>query len=171
MIENLRLPKRLPVVALLLLGVAAVAQASWIRLPEVDLSGLEPAVARQLERFRGITQEEIGDPEAGPDQLAAAVGELGRNYHAYELSGPAEECYRIARRLTPQDFRWHYYLGYLLQNEGRLEEAASQLRTALTALGMARDRINEGVARHRLALVEEQVGELAKSVDLSRYVL
>jgi tetratricopeptide (TPR) repeat protein len=119
------------VISALLFTAAAGAEGSWIRLPDVDLSSLEPAVANQLQRFRGITEEEIGDPEAGPDELAAAVGELGRNYHAYELAEPAEQCYRIARRLTPEDFRWHYFLGFLLQTEGRLDEAEGAYLRAL----------------------------------------
>lgn len=123
---------RSPVLAgALLVCVLGSVHASWIRLPDVDLSALEPAVASQLERFREISEAEIADPEAGPEKLAATVGELGKNYHAYELAEPAEACYRIARRLQPTDFRWHYFLGYLLQGEGRLEESEEAYLRAL----------------------------------------
>lgn len=108
-----------------------VGEQGWIRLPDPDLSALEQAVADQLREYREIATREVANPEAGPEDLAASIGELGRYYHAYELVAPAESCYTIARRLTPQDFRWHYYIGYLHQGAGRLEEAEEGYLRAL----------------------------------------
>jgi tetratricopeptide (TPR) repeat protein len=163
-----------------LLGAAGV-EADWIRLPDVDVSSLEPAVANQLERFREITEREISDPESGPDEIAASVGELGRNYHAYELIDPAEECYRIARRLTPEDFRWHYYLGFLLQGAGRLEEAEGAylralelyraappalLRLAEVYVGLNRMESAASLMREALALTPESLAAKAALGEL-----
>ncbi len=99
-------------------------------LPLVDLDALEPSVAEQLGSLRSHTQSVLaGEVTAG--KKGEAVGELGRHFHAYELVEPAEACYRAAASLAPRDFRWRYHLGYLLQNAGRLEEAASEYERAL----------------------------------------
>ena len=126
-------PHQVVLSAALLVFATWVAEASesWIRLPDPDLSDLEVAVADQLQRYREIAANEITDPASGPEELAAAVGELGRFYHAYQLDAPAEECYRIAARLAPEDFRWHYFLGYLYQNAGRLDQAEGSYLRAL----------------------------------------
>lgn len=108
---------------------------SWLRLPGPDLAGLEPAVRSQLAALRKVTEERIAAEGGTPEDLAEAVGDLGRHYHAYDLVAAAESCYRIARRLAPQDFRWPYFLGYLLQSAGRLEEAEIEY---LRALGIYR---------------------------------
>ena len=55
-----------------------MAEESWIRLPQPDLSGLEPAVAKQLQDYRGVAAGEIENSDAGPDDVEAAIGELGR---------------------------------------------------------------------------------------------
>lgn len=103
----------------------------WMTVPAANLEGLEEPVARQLETLRGFVSERVADSNATATELADAFGELGRHYHAYQLSEPAEECYTIARRLAPQDFRWSYLAGYLYQSAGRLAEAAEQYERAL----------------------------------------
>ena len=108
-----------------------VADEAWLRLPEVDLSALEPAVAAQLRNLESQTLDQLDDEEAPLERLAEAVGDLGRHYHAYELNEAAESCYLIARRLAPEDFRWPYLSGYLLQTAGRLEEAEAAYLEAL----------------------------------------
>jgi tetratricopeptide (TPR) repeat protein len=131
-----RLLGRSILTGILLLPLSTLAEetlegSSWIVLPEAELRGLEEAVASQLISARQITLSVIADDSATPEELAATVGELGRHYHAYNLSAPAEGCYRIAGRLAPEDFRWPYYLGYLLQTDGRLDEAKQAYTRAL----------------------------------------
>jgi tetratricopeptide (TPR) repeat protein len=116
-------------------AVEGAEVGDWIILPEAELGGLEQAVASQLSSARELTLSVVADESKTPEELAATIGELGRHYHAYDLRGPAEGCYRIAARLTPEDFRWPYYLGYLLQTDGRLEEAKGAY---LRALGIHR---------------------------------
>ncbi|MEM9293982.1 MAG: tetratricopeptide repeat protein [Acidobacteriota bacterium] len=94
------------------------------RLPTVDLSALEPAVADQITTARRLFDESLA---AGPENaagLAEAYGGLGRIYHAYELVEPAAVCYRNAARLNPEDFRWFYYLAVITRLAGDLETAA-----------------------------------------------
>jgi len=99
-------------------------------LPTVDLTGLEPVVAKQISALQSHAASVLAG-KASETEKGEAVGELGRLYHAYELSEPAESCYRQAIRLAPRDFRWRYHLGYLLQTGGRLEEAVSEYERAL----------------------------------------
>jgi len=106
-------------------------------VPEVDLSGLEPAVADQLREVRGALDILIGAATrasaSSPSlpELGASFGELGRYYQAYEMVEPAAACYRNAIRLLPDDPRWPHLLGRLLQTAGRLPEAAEALQYAI----------------------------------------
>ncbi len=121
----------LVMVCVFLPEVASARSDSGIGLPEEDLSGLEPAVASQLDSLDAQARDRLSDPAASREIQAEAVGDLGRHYHAYELTEAAETCYRTAQSLAPEDFRWPYFLGYLLQSAGRLEEAEAEYLTAL----------------------------------------
>lgn len=114
-------------VALLLLLVGNPV----VRFP--DLAPLEQSVGEQIaraqERLTGLDAAAATDPR----ELAAAYGDLGKLYHAYGLGEPAEACYRNAARIAPADPRWPHALGVLLQEAGRLDEAAQGYRAAGTA--------------------------------------
>ena len=101
-------------------------------LPSPSLDGLEQAVAEQLATMHEFVVREISQTETPPERLAEPIGELGRLYLAYELNRPAEQCLRLADRLAPRDFRWPYHLGYLAQQEGRLDEAAELYERSLS---------------------------------------
>ncbi len=87
-------------------------------VPRPDLSRVEEAVQRQLEKAAARV-ESLSDS----GQRGVAMGELGRLYHAYDLLSAAESAYRLARALRPDDARWVYYLGFLHQTRGELEAA------------------------------------------------
>ena len=55
---------------------------------------------------------------------------MGEIYHAYSLNAPARECYVNASRLAPKDFRWIYLRAKLDQQEGRVNDAIDEYRTA-----------------------------------------
>jgi tetratricopeptide (TPR) repeat protein len=99
-------------------------EVSLVEVPKPSLEELEPAVAEQLAGAREELERYYSLAQAPPAERAEAYGELGRLYHAYGLAAPAEAAYRNAHALSPGDPRWVYYLAYLLQGEGRFEEAA-----------------------------------------------
>jgi tetratricopeptide (TPR) repeat protein len=109
---------------------AALTLAVPLNAAEPDLSALEPGVARQIEE-RQKALRDLSTREPHPKELAGAWAELGMHYHAYKLIGPAEESYRKALELDPEDARWPHLLGGLLQDAGRLDEAVTAYGRAL----------------------------------------
>ena len=79
-------------------------------------------MARQLDQMKSQVLA-LGTGTKGRE-LSEAYGELGRHYQTYELDEAAEASYKNAIRLHPYNAGWTYYLGYLYQKAGRLEEAA-----------------------------------------------
>ncbi len=100
-------------------------------VPEPDLSTMETTVQEQLRGRREVLTTRQTAPEPAP--LAEAFGDLGRHYHAYRLHDAARASYLNARRLTPADHRWAYYLGVLHQRLGELDQGAEHLGKVLAA--------------------------------------
>jgi tetratricopeptide (TPR) repeat protein len=100
-----------------------------VHLP--DTSGMEAEVREHVAAAQGTLTAAIKGAGARPAaELAEAYGAAGGVYHAYALSAPAKECYLNASRLAPEDFRWVYLLGKLLQQEGSAEEALTHYSAA-----------------------------------------
>jgi tetratricopeptide (TPR) repeat protein len=153
------------VVATVLLGCPPPAMKRAAPIPTPDLSGLEPAVREQLTAGRERLQEfALSDGAAGGD-LGAAWGELGRLYHAYAISEPAVVCYREAARLQPDEFSWPYYLGRLLLDLERGEEARGELERAL------RLRPGDVPTLVAVATLARERGELADAEEYLRRAL
>ena len=91
-------------------------------LPEQDLSALEPAVAEQLKHSRELVHK-LMIKDSHSQDLADALGELGKLYQAYELNQGAETAYYNARRLDPNQFQWSYYLAHLYLDTGKPQQA------------------------------------------------
>ena len=136
-----------------------------LEVPSPDLSGMEEAVAAQLQEMRDLLFSRLEGSELSFEQLASTYGDLGRLYHAYELIDAAEACYLNAKLLTPIDFKWPHNLGHLYMTAGRLEESSANFEYALSLrpasvptlvwlgqvyLGM--NRLEEAEARLRQAL-------------------
>ncbi len=102
-----------------------------IPVPNPDLQHSDPLVRRALEAARTHLDTLVTQGDLSEANLALAYGEAGLVYHAHLLFAPAESCYQNASRLAPRDFRWRYYLAYLYQQTGRLEEAAQTYERAL----------------------------------------
>lgn len=100
-------------------------------IPEIDLEGFEPSVARQLEEMRGLLGTILAHEQASPGEVGRAFGQVGRVFHTYGLLDPAAACYRNARRLVAGDVRWVFYLGHVHEAAGRLDAAAASYREAL----------------------------------------
>ncbi len=104
-------------------GGAAEPAVLPIVLP--DLGRAHPAVRAQLrEAHAALTAVE-------PGRRGEAYGELGRLLMAGDYVDEAERCFRNAQVLSPDDFRWPYYLGHLFRSTGRLTEAAGHFERAL----------------------------------------
>lgn len=110
-------------------------------LPAPDLAGLEPAVAAQIREARTAAVELLARPGATPAEQAAAVGDLGRVYHAYGLLDAAADGYRRAHALVPGELRWPYLLGHVERARGDLDAARAAFETALRLAPYAAARV------------------------------
>ncbi|HMB52272.1 MAG TPA: tetratricopeptide repeat protein, partial [Thermoanaerobaculia bacterium] len=108
-----------------------------VGIPKIDYTGLEPAVARQLEQVDAALQSLLarasgqGGSQPSAAEVAAGFGDLGRHYQAYGLDDAAAACYHNASELSPRDARWPHLLGRALQQAGRLPQAVEAYRRAL----------------------------------------
>ena len=108
--------------------VDAGAQALLeVTLP--DLSSLHPSVQQQLSQAYATLVERLR-ADVTPEVRADAFGELGKRFMATRFNDEAERSFRNAERLAPRDFRWPYYLGHILRNNGDLSGAAESFERA-----------------------------------------
>ena len=107
-------------------------QPELLPLPPLpDLGDFDPAPREQLlARHSTVT----GLLRAGPGgwvQLGDAYGRLGEVFHAYMQLEPAFTCYRNARNLNPEAFRWVYLLGHAQRTFGDHAAATASFTQAL----------------------------------------
>jgi tetratricopeptide (TPR) repeat protein len=113
----------------LLPSQAAVDRTGLTQLPLPDLATMEDATRRRLEELQDRVTELTGSVSDG--ELANAYGTLGRYYIAHHLNDAAEVAFRNASVLSPGDFRWPYYRGFVCQLAGNLEAARQAFGRAL----------------------------------------
>lgn len=89
--------------------------------PDLDLTGLDPAVVSLIEQARAAVTKE--------PRSAAAWGRLGMVLAAHERTGEANRSFAQAERLDPTEPRWPYHQGVAL-TLGAPEEALPKLRRA-----------------------------------------
>jgi predicted O-linked N-acetylglucosamine transferase (SPINDLY family) len=126
--------------------------------------GMEEAYRHMWRKWCGRAKvEEISKPivtdrpksREGADDAAAQHFNLG-NTLLYQGQLPeAEDNFRAAVSLKPDDAAVHYNLGLVLWRQGRLEESAASYRQALR---IKPDHID---AHHNLGVALRQMGELA----------
>jgi tetratricopeptide (TPR) repeat protein len=129
----------LPVTAQVSTQTAAVAEPGLVPVALPDLSGMHESVQQQLrEAYTSIQSlSQAGRTTGGRTSASRRVdrgeayGTLGKLLMAAKYPAVAERCFRNARLLTPDDFRWPYYLGQLFISEGALTEAVEPLERAL----------------------------------------
>ncbi len=197
----LRAPARFGLAALALAiatplgcGQQATEPASdlTLRIPELDLDGMEARVRTRLRQTRAAV---VAEPQSG-----ANWGRFGMVAHAHELWEPARLAYEQAERLDPMDERWPYYRGDVLATVGtdlteaglafrramalrpdyapahlrlgRVLLAAGQAKTAATELERALE-IEPGLqpARVTLAQIRLSEGELEASEEMLEEIL
>lgn len=168
---------RTPLLALGLCLLANVLSAAPLpAIPSPDLSALEPAVARQIQE-RQQALRDLAGRDVDARERAAAWADLGMHYHAYKLTGPAEESYRKAMELDPQDPLWPHLLGGVLQDAGQLDAAVTAYRRALELepqdipalvhlgeIHLLQGRREEGENALRKALAAEPVNAAANAL-------
>jgi tetratricopeptide (TPR) repeat protein len=137
----------------------APARAGLRAVPLPSLHVVEPAVAEQL-RSAQRDVEQAASNRASTRELAAAYGSLARLFHAYEIFDSAEAAYLNAARLASGDVEWPYLLGYLYQQTGRWEEAATRLTDVLRVQPARRE------AAARLAQIYLQLNRLRDAREL-----
>lgn len=101
-------------------------------VPRPDVSGMDGAVQEQLAAVRGALEARLDALQPEATDLAAAFGQLGRIYLAYDLAEAAAVAFRNAEMLVPADARWPYYRGVIDERAGRFEAAAEHFGRALT---------------------------------------
>ena len=102
-----------------------------VPVPQPDFHGMEPSVQEQLLTAQSQLQEVLASIDPDTAELSHLFGKQGQLYLAYELEQAARACFTNAWRLASHDFRWTYYLGYLLHKEGRPEESRTHYQRAL----------------------------------------
>jgi tetratricopeptide (TPR) repeat protein len=112
------------ILALLLCGLArpAIAQA-LPELPRLPLDSYHPSVRAQLKQASDRAQQQPRE--------AQTSGQLGMLLLAYEQHDTAVTCFQRTRALSPQEFRWAYYLGVVQASRGEYTEAVATLQAAL----------------------------------------
>lgn len=107
-----------------------LAAAALPTPPRPAMAAFEPGVREALEAALALfdTQVAAADNERA---RGAAWGELAMAFQAHHLQGLAQECYGHALEHAPDEFRWHYLLGYLHQETGSYSLALSAYDRAL----------------------------------------
>ncbi len=103
---------------------AAPKDADKAAVPvDADLAGLEKPVREQILKARDNVRQ-------NPDS-ADALGILGVLYQIYGMNEAAESAYAAAIEKAPDNFRWHYYLAYVLLNSGKYADAVGGFEKAV----------------------------------------
>lgn len=129
-------------------------------VPVPDISGTEDEVKEILLSARRNLDAMVRAGEASEQELAVAFGEMGELYHSHHVYIPADPCYRIAAKLAPEEFRWPYYLGYLMVQTSQPQRAAEAFETAMGI------RPDYAPAKLRLAGVYLDLGRLTQAETL-----
>jgi tetratricopeptide (TPR) repeat protein len=113
--------------SLMTIGIAAALRRETISPPpQVDLAGADPAVADLLRTAQNEVRKAPGS--------SAAWGHLGMLLFAYDFLPPAQECFRQAQRLEPNEPSWPYYLALALRFD-KPQEALALLRRTVQLCG------------------------------------
>lgn len=149
----------------LVAALAAAAGGPQLEpIPEPGAGVVEASVRRDLAAARA-TVEAVMARSAGASERAAAYGELGRLYAAYELWDAARPCLANALALEEDAAaaaRWHHYLGYVLERRGDLSAAVRHYDQAI-ADGAGVGGMEEHAARLRRAGVLLALGRTAEA--------
>ncbi len=105
-------------------------QGTLVPVAEVDISGAERLMRQAIAEARAEIAGLLESPDADPTTLAGAYGRLGALFLLVEVEAQADACFRTARALEPEEFRWPYYAGHLATLAGNTEQALAYLEAA-----------------------------------------
>lgn len=105
-------------------------RAELAALEEVDMSGAERLMQAAVAESRQEVAALLTAPEPDRPKLAGAYGRLGALALLLEMEAQADACFRNARELQPEEFRWPYYAGYLAMMAGNADQALTHLQAA-----------------------------------------
>src|SRR5437867_540 len=100
-----------------------------VSLPDLGAAA-EPVRVQLRDRFASLTRT-IHDGHAPAVDLAAAYGEMGKLLMAAEYREEAEACFLNAESLTPNQFKWPYYLGHLYRARGDAAQSTAAFERAV----------------------------------------
>ena len=117
--------------------VALIIAVVWWQRETADRRALLVAarpVQPDLARFPPVLRQRIEACErriAAGDEAPAALGELGRLYHANGFYPEATQCYAALVRVDPSEPKWAYCYATLLATVGDIEPAQDMLERVL----------------------------------------
>ncbi len=100
-------------------------------LPGLDLEAADANARSQITEKSSELDRLLASPDAPAPERAKAFSDLGLVLVAYDFLESAETCFDNAVQLEASNFRWHYFLGYVELQQGRLEAAMQSLERAL----------------------------------------
>ena len=139
-------------------------------VPELDLTGAEPAAREAIREARRELDRLLGEGHPSPEKLAAAWGRLAALYQRTGIDRGARIAWDNARRLEPGRFRWAFYAGHLALERGELERArealaaAARLKPGQPVLELDQGRL--ALAQGRLEAAERHLQRAAESPGL-----
>ena len=109
-------------------------QAPWQQrlqaVPEADISGVESVGQDSITRTRARLAARLGADPTDSAELAEGYASLAALYQLFRIDAAAALCWDNARQLQPDEFRWHYYAGYLALTRGQSTRALELLEQA-----------------------------------------
>jgi tetratricopeptide (TPR) repeat protein len=95
-----------------------------------DLSHASPSVQDQLREGYAVLTRAVATAGIQPVDLGEAYGRMGMLLMAAEYRDEAETAYLNAQALSPNEFRWAYYLGHLYKIKGDTPKSAAAFERA-----------------------------------------
>jgi tetratricopeptide (TPR) repeat protein len=94
---------------------------------------MAPPVQSQVREAYDVLQQTRAGSQKTSSERAAAYGTLGKIFLAAESYDDAERCFVNASALSPEDYRWPYYLAHVYRREGQSARAAVSFERTLVA--------------------------------------
>jgi len=110
-------------------GQTELMPTGLVDIPHPEIFDAE--VRQQLQAKRAALQVVCETPGVSDEKLSESYGEMGMLYNAYGLHTAAEACYHNARTLSPQTFRWPYYLAKIHAIRGESDSVVLYFKQAL----------------------------------------